>query len=337
MLMWYTVSILICFIAQIPYASTYDATIEEPSKVNLKVDAQRLYDAMWGWGTDEDVLVEILTHRNYTNRMELVKVYNDEHHENLRDDIEDETSSYFEHALTGLVLPQARFLAEEMDYAMRGWGTYEDVLTHVLMLTINEYDTVQDMKYYYKIVDDDSRSLEEAIDYETDSHFEEFLVSVLNRPKFDESAGINESSINIDLSNIKKFISAKEISSIISLVTRRSLKYLDALQDRYFQDQQHKLQDDLYSITGGDVGDGLKALMVVASDYHGYCASELYAAMKGLGTDEYALTRIIVTRADKDLQLIKNKYNDMYGKQLSEAVRGETSGYYRDTLLSLIN
>lgn len=58
--------------------------------------------------------------------------------------------------------------------------------------------------------------------------------------------------------------------------------------------------------------------------------------MKGLGTDEKTLTRVIVTRAEVDLQFIKSEYMKTNGKSLYEAVRSETSGHFRSFLLALI-
>lgn len=58
--------------------------------------------------------------------------------------------------------------------------------------------------------------------------------------------------------------------------------------------------------------------------------------MKGLGTDEKALTRVIVTRAEIDLQYIKAEYMKNNGKTLYEAVRSETSGHFKNFLLALI-
>jgi len=59
--------------------------------------------------------------------------------------------------------------------------------------------------------------------------------------------------------------------------------------------------------------------------------------MDGWGTDEEALTRIIGTRADKDLAIIKNSYQDIVGRSLKDDVDDDTSGDYRKVLLALIN
>lgn len=58
--------------------------------------------------------------------------------------------------------------------------------------------------------------------------------------------------------------------------------------------------------------------------------------MKGLGTDDTKLIRVIVTRTEIDMQYIKAEYQKKYGKSLNDEVKGETSGHYRTFLLSLL-
>lgn len=59
-------------------------------------------------------------------------------------------------------------------------------------------------------------------------------------------------------------------------------------------------------------------------------------AIKILGTDEDALTRVIVTRAEKDLKDIKEAYYRRNSIDLSNAVANDTSGDYKAFLLTLL-
>lgn len=58
--------------------------------------------------------------------------------------------------------------------------------------------------------------------------------------------------------------------------------------------------------------------------------------MKGTGTDEETLMRIIVSRCEIDLGGIKREYQDFYGKTLYDSVKKETSGDFKNALLALI-
>lgn len=62
----------------------------------------------------------------------------------------------------------------------------------------------------------------------------------------------------------------------------------------------------------------------------------LYKSMKGIGTFDTRLIRVIVTRTEIDMQYIKAEYYKKYHKSLNDAVHSDTSGHYRTFLLSLL-
>ena len=58
--------------------------------------------------------------------------------------------------------------------------------------------------------------------------------------------------------------------------------------------------------------------------------------MKRVGTDEDSVTRVIVARAEKDLNNIKEVYYKKNSISLDDAVAKETSGDYKAFLLTLL-
>jgi annexin A7/11 len=58
--------------------------------------------------------------------------------------------------------------------------------------------------------------------------------------------------------------------------------------------------------------------------------------MKGFGTRDTDLIRIIVTRSEVDLADIRNEYGRMYGTPLESAITGDCSGAYKDGLIALV-
>ena len=59
-------------------------------------------------------------------------------------------------------------------------------------------------------------------------------------------------------------------------------------------------------------------------------------AIKRSGTDEDELTRVIVTRAEKDLKDLKELYHERNSVALDDAVSKETAGDYKKFLLTLL-
>ena len=60
------------------------------------------------------------------------------------------------------------------------------------------------------------------------------------------------------------------------------------------------------------------------------------ASIVGLGTDEDSLTRAIVTRAEIDMMKIRGEYFNTNKTSLDNAVSGDTSGDYKDFLMTLL-
>lgn len=62
----------------------------------------------------------------------------------------------------------------------------------------------------------------------------------------------------------------------------------------------------------------------------------LRLAIKGTGTDEWDLTRVVTTRAEVDMERIKEEYQKRNSVPLDRAIAGDTSGDYERMLLALI-
>lgn len=50
--------------------------------------------------------------------------------------------------------------------------------------------------------------------------------------------------------------------------------------------------------------------------------------MKGLGTDEETLNRVLVTRHEIDMEFIRNYYKVDFKAELIDDIKGDTSGNY---------
>lgn len=58
--------------------------------------------------------------------------------------------------------------------------------------------------------------------------------------------------------------------------------------------------------------------------------------MKGLGTDDSAVVRILASRSENDMVQIKKAFNLMYNSSLSDFIKSDTSGDYKRLCISLL-
>lgn len=60
--------------------------------------------------------------------------------------------------------------------------------------------------------------------------------------------------------------------------------------------------------------------MKVVKDRAGFFAEQLYKSMKGLGTNDRRLIRLVVTRSEIDMGEIKEAFMEKYGKSLEDMI-----------------
>ncbi|NWR17563.1 ANXA2 protein, partial [Emberiza fucata] len=66
-----------------------------------------------------------------------------------------------------------------------------------------------------------------------------------------------------------------------------------------------------------------------------YFADRLYDSMKGKGTRDKVLIRIMVSRCEADMLKIKSEFKRKYGKSLYYFIQANTKGDYQRALLNL--
>ena len=71
----------------------------------------------------------------------------------------------------------------------------------------------------------------------------------------------------------------------------------------------------------GDLQKSYLTLVRAAGDKQKFFAQQLHASMKGLGTRDNDLIRVLVTRSEVDLELIKKDYQELYNKSLEDAIK----------------
>ena len=66
-----------------------------------------------------------------------------------------------------------------------------------------------------------------------------------------------------------------------------------------------------------------------------YFATRVNEAIKGIGTKDHLLMRVLITRDEIDMPQIKECYKKLYGKNMLEAIKDDISGNYRKLMLEL--
>ncbi|OCT97313.1 annexin A3 [Xenopus laevis] len=296
-------------------------------------DADAIRKAIKGLGTDEDSLINILTQRSNTQRQLIVKEYQAACGKELKDDLKGDLSGNFAHIMVSLILPQAYFDAKQLKKAMKGTGTTESILTEILASrTSKQMKDIGDA--YYTVY---GKSLGDEISSETSGDFRKALLFLANARR-DEGIKVDEQLAKKDaeiLYNAGEKKWGTDEDKFIEVLCLRSFPQLKLTFDAYKSVCNKDIEDSIDSEVSGHLEDLLIAIVKCARNMPAFFAERLHKSLKGAGTDEFTLTRIMVTRSEIDLLDIRTEYKKLTGYSLHSAIKSDTSGNYEAALLKL--
>ena len=144
---------------------------------------------------------------------------------------------------------------------------------------------------------------------------------------------IDQSQIDKDAFNIKNMMKKDKDTFIFTIAHRTNRERL-AIVDSYKRQFNRDLIKDIKSELSGDFKDTVVALFQDPVTFDCY---SLNKAMKGLGTNEDTLIEILSTRNNQYISLIKQRYQELYGKSLEHELSSELSGDLKKVILTLFS
>ncbi|KAL0432705.1 UNVERIFIED_CONTAM: Annexin D1 [Sesamum latifolium] len=240
-------------------------------------DCEQLHKAFSGWGTNEDLIISILGHRNAAQRKLIRQVYAETYGEDLLKALDKELTNDFERVVLLWTLdPPERdaYLANE---ATKRWTKSNQVLVEIACTRSPKELLLAREAYHARF----KKSLEEDVAYHTSGDFRKLLVPLVSSYRY---AGDED-------------LKADPKDEFLAIL-RATVKCL-VCPEKYFE-------------------------------------KVLRLAINRRGTDEGALTRVVATRAEFDLKIIKDEYHKRNSVPLDRAIAKDTTGDYEKMLLTLI-
>uniref|UniRef100_A0A6Q2Y8B5 Annexin n=2 Tax=Esox lucius TaxID=8010 RepID=A0A6Q2Y8B5_ESOLU len=279
-------------------------TVRASVNFNANQDAETLYKAMKGLGTDEDSIMNLLTSRSNDQRQKIKAAYKTLHGKDLVSDLKGELGGKFESLIVGLMAPPILYDVTSLRHAIKGAGTDEKVLVEILSSRTPQY--------------------------------------VQNRCAISTQAsrqqGVQEGNIEADAQALfnageKKFGTDEE--QFITILGNRSAAHLRKVFDAYMKLAGYEMEESIQRETSGSLRDLLLAVVKCARSVPAYFAETLFNSLKGAGTDDQTLIRVMVSRSEVDMLDIRANYRRLFACSLYSSIKGDTSGDYRKALLLL--
>ena len=298
--------------------------------------AEDLRKAMEGFGTDEEHLILVVTSNKTQERLKIKKAYEEKYKKNLIDDLKSELSGKFEDAMVALFKEPVEYDCECIYNAMKGAGTDENCLIEVIASRPNWLLEKIKKKYseLYK------KELVEDIKADTSGDFQKILEGIL-RCKRSEVKEINKENcekIAKELSETKEegWVVNDESSVFYKYIMNSSPKELSAIAREYYRLSGKTILDGIENNFKGDAKDLLKSILYSLVSPSEYFATRIKKAIEGFGTDNKTLIRILITRCEVDMNIIKKYYKQLYKKDMIEDIKNDISGDYQKLMIELI-
>ncbi|KAI5056454.1 hypothetical protein GOP47_0028272 [Adiantum capillus-veneris] len=282
---------------------------------------------------DKKALMGVICHRNQQQRMRIRHMYGLKYEEDLIKRLRAKLHRNLETVVALWMCDPAERDAVIIGNALKGW--IKDLAAVVEIIYVRTPVEVAEISRAYRATF--NRSLEEDIGLRTSGDDKKFLLALVreDRPDvFEPDMAVAVSDAN----DLAMAISGRNIaakSRIIKIVTTRSPMQMKATLDYYKQTFRHSLQKIIKQEIKGSFQELLRVALKCAKNPVSYFAKALYTSMKGLGTDDPTLIRIVVMRAEVDMEEIKAYFHKKYEKSLQAMIISDTSGSYRTFLLFL--
>lgn len=333
MSVWNDLDLLLDSPSSLTVTSNTRGTVKDRANFKAEDDVSALRKAIEGLGTTEKTLIEVLTTRSNAQRQLIAKAYEKATGRTLVADLEGDTHGDFEDLLVALVTPPAVYDCHEVMKAIKGAGTTESTLTEIFASRSNKQINAMSEAYLAET----GRLMIHDLKSEVSGDYGKALLT-LAEGKRDESTNVDAAKAKADAKALyeageKKWGTDEDM--FIDILCHRSIPQLRQTLVEYKNISKKTLQESIESEMSGNLEKLLVAVVKCVKNVPVYLAERLFKSMKGLGTTESTLTRILVSRSEIDLLDIRTEYKKLFGESLYSQLESEVSGSYGDTLKHL--
>ncbi|XP_020206330.1 annexin D5 [Cajanus cajan] len=297
-------------------------------------DAIKLHKAFKGLGCDTSKVIKILSHRNVEQRSLIQQEYETNYSELLSKRISKELHGHVKKAVSLWLHDPPTRDAKVARKALTTPVVDNQAITEVICSRTPSQ--IRRMKEVY--LSTYHSELEKDIENQTSGDHKKLLLAYISTPRYEgpelDLEIVEEDAKLLYKAGEKKFGTDEKV--FIKIFSEKSSTHLAAVNSAYINSHGHSLEKAIKKETSGSFASALLTILRCATDPAMYFAKILRKSMKGVGTDDKRLIRVIVTRTEIDMYQIKIAYYKKYGKPLTHAVRSDTSGHYKDFLLNLI-
>ena len=293
----------------------------------------RLHEALFNSKKKEKEVIEIISNTDLPTRLSIAQYYETAYGNKLQDDLNKKLSSKFRDLAMDLFLSPTNLDVEIIKRAVKGFGVTEVPIVEIL--TSRPKWMIDDLKVAYK--NNTGKELSQDLEKKFSGNLRRNILTLLNTDRSNNTQP-NKSECENDSEILKKnkesswFDDQKIFDNIFA---KKSPEELVMIARYYFKKKGIPLTDVIEKNATGKNKKILKEVFYNTINPCELYAEKIYNAIKGLGTKDEDLIRVLTTRNDIDMDDIREMYNWKYKQNMLDDIAGDTSGNYQNLLLHL--
>ncbi|CAH8591581.1 unnamed protein product [Heterobilharzia americana] len=308
-------------------------------------------------GPDEDVINEILGHRNFQQRMAIAEAYRRLYNKEITDHLGSVLLGSYDSLVKTLFRSPLGILANDLYKGIKPLGCNYQIITDIICCCNNteiyllkrEYEKIlmiEDPKGYRQ------RSLEIDVIKESKGAYRLLMQQLLKGERCEDNIDKTNTNENCTLQVDHKLVEDDVLelyeasegqigkgdpSIFISILSKRSKNHIRAIYKSYYKKYGILLVDSISRKFTNPLRTAFNTIIMALIDLRLLLICQLYCSIEGLGLNEDSVIRIICLRCEIDLQDIKELYEKYFYKPLAKSIGSETQAGFKKLLLILLN
>jgi len=291
-----------------------------------------LKQAMEGKNKEEAVF-NVIQNSNLDKRLQICNYFAETYGKSLYSELKSKLSGHFKALSIHLFLHPITFVAKMLKKGLKGFSADEGIVLEAL--TSHTQDELRQIEQAFKA--ETGKDLSKEIEKNFSGILKKNLLNLLYTPRGVSSNPNNEkceklANLLVDVGepnwagdeNIFKEVFIQSSPEELVLIGRYYLKrsgnnMLDIIDQKISGKNKTLLREVLYN-------------NIIPQELY---AEKVYLAIKGLGTNNTLLNRVLISRNEIDMDEINTFYKEKYNITMREDIIGDTSGIYQKLCLYL--
>ena len=288
---------------------------EKPEFDQLK-DAEDIHTSLEN--KEVEKVVEIICSRSNEQRIKIAEAYVSSFGKELSTVIESKLSGDVKNLILGCLLSKVDFDASEINRAIKGAGTNEELLSEIIATRRSRH--IAHVRDRYKTLY--GETLDEAIKGDTSRYYEKILVAIIQGKRSDNPYP-NSQKMKEMVEKLKGSDGKYQNDFFVQYFSTCSYGEICTLCRLFESNYKESVLEVIKNGMDKDAYDFIKIFLHYISDSGTYFAEKLH------NFKEKDLTRILISRSEVNMDEIRDAYKELYKSDLIEDLKEKTKGEYQ--------